>query len=48
MCGSEFYMDFGFMRSSTSDHRKPNKQTNWVVLSYNGYSAYIIIVNGTS
>ena len=35
-CGSEFYMDFGFMRLSTSDYKKPNKQTNQVVLSYDG------------
>ena len=41
-------MDFGFMRSSTSDYKKPNKQTNRVVLSYDGYSAYLIIVDGTS
>ena len=47
-CGSEFYMDFGFMRSSTSDYKKPNKQTDRVVLSYDGYSAYLIIVDGTS
>ena len=27
-CGSEFYMDFGFIRSSTDDYRRPNKATN--------------------
>ena len=36
------------MRSSTSDYKKPNKQTDRVVLSYDGYSAYLIIVDGTS
>jgi hypothetical protein len=23
-CGAEFYMDFGFMRSSTEDYKRPN------------------------
>jgi hypothetical protein len=41
-------MDFGFMRSSTSDYKKPNKQTDRVVLSFDGYSAYLIIIDGTS
>ena len=41
-------MDFRFMRLSSSDYRKPNKETDWVVLSYDGYSAYLIIVDGTS
>jgi hypothetical protein len=27
-CGSEFYMDFGFIRSSTDDYRRPNKATD--------------------
>ena len=38
-CGEEFYMDFGFMRSSTADYKRPNKKTDRVVLSYNGYTA---------
>ena len=47
-CGDEFYMDFGFMRSSTSDYRRPNKQTDRVVLSYDGYTSYLLIVDGKS
>jgi hypothetical protein len=47
-CGAEFYMDFGFMRSSTSDYAKPNKLTNRIVLSYDGYSSYLLIVDGSS
>ena len=47
-CGEEFYMDFGFMRASTADYKRPNKQTDRVVLSYDGYSAYLIIVDGAS
>jgi len=27
-CGREYYMDFGFMRASTADYKKPNKQTD--------------------
>ncbi len=46
--GSEFYMDFGFMRALTSDYKRPNKKTDRVVLSYDGYSAYLIIMDGTS
>ena len=41
-------MDFGFMKASTANYEKPNKQTDQVVLSYDGYSAYLIIVDGTS
>lgn len=47
-CGDEFYMDFGFMRSSTSDYKKPNKQSDRVVLSHDGCCAYLIIVDGKS
>jgi hypothetical protein len=47
-CGTEFYMDFGFMLASTSDYKRPNKDTDRVVLSYDGYSAYLIIVDGAS
>ena len=36
------------MRSSTLYYRKPSKETDWVVLLYDGYSAYLIIVDGTS
>jgi hypothetical protein len=47
-CGAEFYMDFGFMRSSTKDYKRPNKATDRVVTSYDGYSAHLVIVDGAS
>jgi hypothetical protein len=47
-CGAEFYMDFGFMRSSTKDYKHPNKATDHVVMSYDGYSSHLVIVDGAS
>ncbi len=47
-CGSEFFLDFGFMRASSDNYRRPNKATDWIALSYNGYSAYLIIVDSAS
>jgi hypothetical protein len=36
MCGAEFYMDFGFLRSLTDKYKRPNKATDCIVLSYDG------------
>ena len=47
-CGAEFFMDFGFMRSSTEDYRRPNKATDRVVTSYDGHSSHLVIVDGAS
>ena len=47
-CGAEFFMDFGFMRSSTEDYRRPNKETDRVITSYDGYSSHLVIVDGAS
>jgi hypothetical protein len=47
-CSSEFFMDFGFIRASHDDYRCPNKTTDWVVQSYDDYSAYLLIVDGAS
>ena len=47
-CSSEFYMDFGFMRASHDDYQRPNKHTNQIVQSYDGYSSYLLVVDGTS
>ena len=47
-CGAEFFMDFGFMRSSNEDYKRPNKSTDRVIVSYDGYSAHLIIVDGAS
>jgi hypothetical protein len=47
-CGSEFFLDFRFMRASSDDYKCPNKATDRIVLSYDGYSAYLIIVDSAS
>jgi hypothetical protein len=36
------------MRSSTSDYARPNKSTDRVVSSYNGYTLYLLIINEAS
>jgi hypothetical protein len=41
-------MDFGFMRSSSKDYKRPNKVTDRVVTSYDGYSSHLVIVDGAS
>ena len=41
-------MDFGFMRASTSDYSTPNLETDRVVESFDGYVAYLIIVDEAS
>jgi len=43
-----FYMDFGFMRASTSNYSQPNKKSDRVVMSYDGYSAYLLVVDEAS
>ena len=44
-CKQCFYMDFGFMRSSTSDYARPNKATDRLVLSYDGFNSYLLIID---
>jgi hypothetical protein len=46
-CGVELFMDFSFIRSSTEDYRHP-KKTDWVILSYDGHSAYLLIIDSVS
>ena len=41
-------MDFAFMRSSTEDYKHPNKAADRVVVSYDGYSAHLVVVDGAS
>jgi len=36
------------MRASNDDYRRPNKDTDRIVQSYDGYSAYLLIVDGAS
>jgi hypothetical protein len=47
-CRRRFYMDFGFMWASTTNFTQPNKKSDWVVLSYEGFSAYLLIVDEAS
>ncbi len=46
--GRQFYMDFGFMRASSSDYTKPNKTLDRVVDSWDGFSSYLLIVDEAS
>jgi hypothetical protein len=41
-------MDFGFMCTSAEDYKCPNKKTDCIVLSYDGHSAYLVIVDSAS
>ena len=43
-----FYLDFGFMRASTQNFQRPNKAQDRVVLSYDGFSSYLLIVDEAS
>ncbi len=47
-CGAEFFMDFAFMRASTEDYKWPNKATDWIVTSYDGYSSHLVIIDSVS
>ena len=46
--GQRFFMDHGFIRASTSDYSKPNLATDRVVESFDGYVAYLIIMDEAS
>ena len=46
--GRRFYMVCGFMRASTSDYSRPNKQIDRVVASWDGYSSYLLVVDEAS
>jgi hypothetical protein len=43
-----FYMDFGFMRASTSDFSQADKLKDCVVLSYDEFSSYLLIIGEAS
>jgi hypothetical protein len=47
-CGAEFFIKFAFMHSSTEDYKWPNKSTDQIVTSSNGYSAHLIIIDSVS
>ena len=46
--GRQFYMDFGFMRASSSNYSRPNKTTDWMIDSWDGYSLYLLVVDEAS
>ena len=46
--GMRWFMDFGFMRASTSDYTTPNTATDQVVTSFDGFNAYLLIINDAS
>jgi hypothetical protein len=41
-------MDFGFLRSSSSDLSPPHKVGDFFVYSYDGYTSYLLIVDEAS
>ena len=43
-----FYMDFGFMLSSRSDYSRPDKCSDHVIASWDGYSSSLLIVDEAS
>jgi hypothetical protein len=43
--GQRFYLDFGFMRASNSDYSQPNIELDRVVESFDGFCAYLLIVD---
>jgi len=43
-----FYMDFGFMRATTSLYGAPASSTDRVVLSHDMYSAYLLVIDEAS
>jgi hypothetical protein len=46
--GHRFYMDFGFMRASSSDFSQPNKQHERVITSWDGYLSYLLVIDKAS
>ena len=46
--GQRFYMDFGFIRASTSDYSRPNIGKDRIVDSFDGFSSYLLVVDEVS
>jgi hypothetical protein len=44
----QFYIDFGFMRASTSDYTRRDKSKDRAVFSYDGFLSYLLIVDEAS
>jgi hypothetical protein len=47
-CGTEFFMDFSFMRASAGDYKRPNKALDLIVHLYDGHCAYLLVVDSES
>ena len=43
--GQRFYMDFGFLRALAADYTQPSTKTDRIVTSFDGYKAYLLIVD---
>ncbi len=41
----QFCMDYGFMQASTLDYRCPNKASDRVVTSFDGFTSYLLIMD---
>jgi hypothetical protein len=46
--GLHFFMDFGFMHASTTDYQFPQPGSDRVVECFEGFNAYLIIVDEAS
>jgi hypothetical protein len=40
-----FFMDFGFLRASTSDYTRPDPKRDRVITSFDGYNSYLLVVD---
>ncbi len=47
-CGSEFFMDLGFVHASLEDYKQPNKALDQIIRSYDGYCAYLLNMDSAS
>ena len=47
-CGAEFFKDFWVHGASTEDYRRPNKDTDRVVTSYDEYLSHLVIIDCAS
>lgn len=43
--GQRFYIDYGFIRASTSDFSRPKEDEDRVVQSYDGFNSYLAVID---
>jgi hypothetical protein len=46
--GQHYFVDFGFLHSSTSEYSHPNPATDQIVTSADGFNCYLLVVDGFS